>query len=213
MPEDDARHPASSSSSSSSTARRSSTNAASSSSPSSSTSASSASAAPEFVFHAGQDASQEKFFAHGQDGLHTGSSIKAELEPSEQPPSASSPSPSAPPSSSDKADYFAKLGGGHRLNGRRTTPTPTTTSATAAVVPTGLSLTSEGNTAAATTAATGVAARPGTVVETQGQWDYVYSVDAKGTRKLMRRLPTKKKTVDEGGDTFKPFAGAGHSLK
>ena len=201
MPEDDARHP-SHSSSASAAPRRSSTASA---TPSSSSASASAAAAPEFVFHAGQDASQEKWFAHGQDGLHEGNVINKEPQKADAAASTSSTSTSTS-SSSSSSDYFAKLGGGNRLNGKRTTPSSST--ATATVVPTGLSLTSE-----AAAAAAPLPARPVTVVETQGQWDYMYSVDAKGTKKLIRRLPTKKKTVDEGGDTFTPFAGPGHSLK
>ena len=205
MSEQDARHPASASSSSSSSSRRSSATAPSSSAASTSASA----AAPEFVFHAGQDAAQEKFFDHGADGLHPGQTIKAESKTDTAAPSSSS---------SPKADYFSKLSGGHRLNGKKAPGTgtpPTTTAPSPSSLPTGLSLTSErvpdGGVAGGPLKAEG--ARAGTVVETQGQWDYVYSVDTKGTRKLIRRLPTKKRTVDEGGDTFKPFAGAGHSLK
>ena len=197
MSADDPRHPSASSSSASSSSapRRSSTT--------SSTASSASTAAPEFVFHAGQDSSQEKFFEHKGDGpIHEGDSIRKELNPDP-----SSPNPAA----AGKGDYFAKLGGGHRLNGKKTgagTPGGGPTVVTA--VPAGLSLTSE-----AAGEGTGVKAegRATTVVETQGQWDYVYSVDAKGAKKLMRRLPTKKRTVDEGGDNFKAFAGAGHSLK
>ena len=165
----------------------------------------------EFVFHAGQDVAQEKFFEH-DGGLHEGNSLLADSEGKE----------GGGEKKAGSTDYFAKLGGGHRLNAKKstssttptTTPTPATTAPTA--VPSSLSLSSP--TPATTSFKNALPPRPTTVVETVGQWDYVYNVDGKGVKKLVRRLPTKKKTADEvrdngGGEVFKPFAGSGHSLK
>ena len=63
----------------------------------------------EFVFHAGQDATQEKFFEHDNGGLHEGNAILKDSEDDK------------------KGNYFAKLSGGHRLNAKKTGTTPTTT--------------------------------------------------------------------------------------
>ena len=206
MPESDARHPNSASIPAHSTAAGSSIRKSSSSQlpvsdmrGAGSGSGGERKEGEEFVFHAGQDTAQEKFFEH-DGGLHEGNSLLADDK-------------------KGSADYFAKLSGGHRLNAKKsgtptTTPTPTTTAPT--TTPSNLSLSSP---SPASTPATALPPRPTTVVETQGQWDYVYNVDSKGVKKLVRRLPTKKKTVDEareaggGGEVFKPFAGSGHSLK
>ena len=151
MPEDDARHPASSAMTERKTAGVGSSSASSSSS--SSSSASSASSAPEFVFHAGQDRSQEKFFEH-RNGLHEGAAISTDSKQDGGNAAAASPSlspsPSPPPSSSSsasKADYFSKLGGGHRLNGKRTSSTasPPASASSAAAALASFSLTAEAN--------------------------------------------------------------------
>ena len=197
MPESDARHPNSASVPSSHSAGSSGGMRKSSSSalPSSSSGSERKEAGEEFVFHAGHDAAQDKFFERdADDGAHEGDKLAAE----------------------GSGGYFAKLSGGHRLNAKKSTPssTPTPSAAAPAATPSSLSLSSPSPAASGTA----LPPRPATVVETVGQWDYVYQVDGKGGKKLVGRLPTKKKTADEvrdggGGEVFKPFAGSGHSLK
>jgi ubiquitin fusion degradation protein 1 len=120
-------------------------------------------------------------------------------------------SKAAPSFGNTKGDYFSKLGSGNRLSGKSSSnnsspaikPAGHTSGYSLSSIPSSPNVTITPHTTAAATRKE--------VVETQGQWDFVYAVDDKGGKKLLRRTPHKNATG--GSSTARSISGKGYSLK
>jgi ubiquitin fusion degradation protein 1 len=129
-------------------------------------------------------------------------------------------------SSSSASSYFANLTGGRTLsgkvrNGSKTgTPLQSGSSSPKTHSPKNLSNVNSGtgsikaqSASSNTTTTTTTTVAPSQVTEVAGNWAYVYSIDEKGNKKLLRREAKEKYEARLKGAANTPFAGKGHSLK
>ncbi len=126
-----------------------------------------------------------------------------------------SPQPAASAAPSSGKDYFAKLGSGNRLSGKpannsNSSPGQGSTAGSGGrPLNSSLSLSpsASSSSSASATSPTSSSSIAREVVESVGQWDYIYSVDAKGVKKLLKRVPA-------GQGKTKPFTTTkGYSMK
>jgi hypothetical protein len=93
-----------------------------------------------------------------------------------------------------KSDYFSKLGPGNRLVSKRSVSksgnTPQSKPNTPSLSPSPLpSMSHSTSSPSSLSLASNLHLSPTTIIETKGQWDYYYQVDAKGNKRLTKRLP------------------------